>query len=368
MDEGTLAKVDRIKRKMTGEVCCLKTNESQEASVKGLGSLKPAEVTAEEAPQVDQVANEVPQVDQVVAEEAPTLTVDEVTEEGPADPEFALIGDSVNFMDDGPVVAAFKDHFTLQMPSSTVRYRGRQSAARVVEGIDTQFVLEETINEKTKKHQIEIRVIHHTSEGVRALRVSYALVTAFWTGFLFVFCLQVLLFLVLDLAIAMGKTSKSGVNVPSAIGAVLSFPVLVYGFSSVLVIAGSYIVDTYRGHYLIRTFIFRTVKPVTVEWIFFTFFIGSPVLIMCCSLLSGIDRWWDITLISWFCSILSFFVLFCANVVWYEVRACWAIIQRRYHDENGFFLDVLNKCILLRQTTTYGGRKERLVLRHYCGR
>jgi len=76
------------------------------------------------------------------------------------------------------------------------------------------------------------------------------------------------------------------------------------------------------------------------------------------SLISGIDRWWDITLLFWFNCILAFFVLFCANVVWYELRACWAIVKKRCHDESGCFLDVLNKCILLRQTSTYGGRKQ----------
>jgi len=299
-------------------------------------------------------------------EEAPKVD-QEVIPSPTNDPETAvLVLPAVHFLDNNdpptssPIVASFQDHFSLHTPSSIVQYRDRQSAARIVEGFDSQFVLEETINEQTKKHQVEIRWIHNTTEGVQLLRFSYVLITAFWTGFLLVFCVQVLLFLALDLAIELGETSNSptAVKVSKAIGTILAFPVLVYGFSSVLCMAGSYITDAYRGHYLIRTFF----TPVTVEWLFFLFFIGFPVFGMCLSLIHGADRWWDITLLVWCTCILVFFVIFCAIVVWYELRACWAIVKRRYHDESGCFLDVLNKCILLRQTSMYGGRKKTISL------
>jgi hypothetical protein len=115
-------------------------------------------------------------------------------------------------------VVAFHDHFTLQIPSSVIRYRDGHSAARVLESNDAQFVLEETYDEAEDKRSVSIRRIHDTSEGVRALRLMYAIVTAFWTGFLFIFCLQLLLFLFLDLAIQSGATSKQGPNYGKAIG------------------------------------------------------------------------------------------------------------------------------------------------------
>lgn len=115
----------------------------------------------------------------------------------------------VNYTEDRePEITHFKDHFTLLIPTSTIRYRDGHSAARVIEAPDSQFVLEETYNTEESRHTVSIRRIHDTSEGVRFLRLSYAIVTAFWTGFFFVFCLQVLLFLFLDLAVQMGVTSK----------------------------------------------------------------------------------------------------------------------------------------------------------------
>ena len=120
--------------------------------------------------------------------------------------------------DKQPEISKFHDHFTLLIPSSTIRFRNGQGAARVLEANDAQFVLEETYDKEKERHSVSIRRIHDTSEGVRVLRTSYLIVTAFWTGFLFVFCLQILLFLFLDLAIQAGATSKQAPNWGKAIG------------------------------------------------------------------------------------------------------------------------------------------------------
>ena len=123
--------------------------------------------------------------------------------------------------DRAPEISKFHDHFTLLIPSSTIRYRDGRAAARVLEADDAQFVLEETYDKKKDQYSVSIRRIHDTSEGVRVLRTSYLIVTAFWTGFLFVFCLQILLFLFLDLAIQSGATSKQPPNWGKAIGTYL---------------------------------------------------------------------------------------------------------------------------------------------------
>ena len=93
-----------------------------------------------------------------------------------------------------PIVALPKDHFTLSHPTTTIRYRRSTNAARIIEDADKQYILEEADN-KNGEHEITIRQLQDSSEGVRFLRATYALVTAFWTGFFFIFCVQVLLFL-----------------------------------------------------------------------------------------------------------------------------------------------------------------------------
>jgi hypothetical protein len=261
--------------------------------------------------------------------------------------------------DIGPSVAKFQDHFTLLIPSSTIRYRDSRCAARVLETTDAQFVLEEAYDEKTQKPEVSIRRIHDTSEGVRFLRLSYLIVTAFWTGFLFVFCLQILLFLFLDLAIQAGATSKQEANWRRAIGAILAFPGFVGGLSMALVIAGAYILDTWRGHYLIRNFTFKKLRSVTVEWIFFAFFLGFPLFVMCIALLIGKDNWWEVTLLFWFGCVAAFYVIFTVNVVWYEINSCWEVTLNRSKQEDQPDIDgwmaLIRSSILSRQKRAYSG-------------
>lgn len=289
-----------------------------------------------------------------------------------------------------PNICAFKDHFTLPIESSTIHYRGARGAARVIQSGEAQYVLEETI-EETGRHDVSIRRIHDSSEGAKFLRIAYTIVTAFWTGFLFVFCLQVLLFLFLDLAIEVGSTEiQDEINWFALLGVIFSVFPFVYGLSTGLVIAGElhypefvnmafktkysqksthscimlrydspghYIKDVYSGHRLIRNFAFRKVEPVAVEWIFFAFFLLIPFLIACCSLLARSGSWWTITSLVWFFSVTAFYCIFAANVVWYEMKACWEVTRNRYHDDDDSFLHVVIRSLLLRQMTYYSGQR-----------
>lgn len=255
-----------------------------------------------------------------------------------------------------PIVVGFKDHFTLSHPSNIVRYRESHGAARVIEGQDTQLVLEETYDAKEDKHEVSIRNIPDSSEGVKVLRLSYAIVTAFWTGFLFVFCLQILLFLVLDLAIEVGATSRQGANWGAALGVIFSIVPFVYGLASALVVAGAFIVDTWRGHTLIRNFTLRGMSTVVVEWIFFAFFLGLPLSMMAITLLAQLDNWWQITSLFWFSCVVGFYVLFAGNVIFYEMRACWEVTRNRYDDDVNSYWALITKSMLLRQVSRYSGK------------
>lgn len=260
--------------------------------------------------------------------------------------------------EEAPMIASFKDHFTLSLPTSTIRYREHQCAARVIEGLDDQIVLEETYDPETKTKEISIRRIHDSSEGLKILRFSYALVTAFWTIFLFIFCLQLLLFAFLDLALKMGATTGQSARYGAALGVIFSIIMLVYSLASAMVLAGAYIKDTWQGHYLIRNFVFRNMKEVTVEWIFFLFFLGIPVFIMAVTLLAKLDNWWSITSLFWFSCVSAFYVIFVVHVVFYEVKACWAVSKNIRDNDDDSFWPRVRRSILMRQVSTYGGRKE----------
>ena len=139
-----------------------------------------------------------------------------------------------------PSVTLPKDHFTLSHPTTTIRYRRSNNAARIIEDNDKQYILEET-DAENGEHEITIRQLHDTSEGVRFLRITYAIATAFWTGFFFILCVQILLFVFLDLAIQFGITSGDEPQYLAGLGVMFSILPFIHGLSSGLVIAGVYV-------------------------------------------------------------------------------------------------------------------------------
>jgi hypothetical protein len=139
-----------------------------------------------------------------------------------------------------PAVTIPKDHFTLSHPTTVIRYRRTTDAARIIEDADKQYILEEA-DDMDGKHQITIRQLHDTSEGVRFLRATYTLATAFWTGFLFVFAVQILLFVFLDLAIQFGITSGDQAKYGAGLGVLFSILPFVHGLAAAMVLAGVYV-------------------------------------------------------------------------------------------------------------------------------
>lgn len=261
-----------------------------------------------------------------------------------------------------PSVATFKDHFTLSIPSSLVRYRGQKGAARVIENSDAfQFVLEETSN--GNKSEVTIRRIQDTSGGVTFLRTLYSIVAAFFAGFVFVVCLMILLFLFLDLAITLGITDReSNAKWFAALGAIFAILPLIHGLASGMVLAGAFVKDTWTGHTLIKNFTLARLTPVTMEWVFFTFFLALPIFVMCCGMLAQSDEWWVIGGTFWVCSIAFFFVMFCVSVIYYETRACVEVMKNQYNDDDDTWWNLLERSIMLRQIATYAGQMNRTYL------
>jgi hypothetical protein len=114
--------------------------------------------------------------------------------------------------------------------------------------------------------------------------------------------------------------------------------------------------DTYRGHLLIRNFTFRNLRNTVVEWIFFLFFLGLPILCMCLMLLARVDNWWEITSLFWVASVAGFYFLFTFNVVFYEMKACWDVTKNKNGKDNESWLALIKSSILSRQVHMYSGR------------
>ncbi len=273
-----------------------------------------------------------------------------------ADQRHLSICSSIALLEE-PVLVGLEDHFTLPVASNLIRFRSRKNAARVYETKNVQIVLEETYDEETDTRKISVKRLTDESFGVSFLRLLYTIVCCLFTGFFFVFCLQVLLFLVLDFAVESGATTiNTEINVVKTIGVVMAIAVFVHAFSEALVIAGHFIADIWTGHFLARQFMFKRLKVVAVEWIFFVAFLLLPLLVMCGSLWTDTGNWWSNTAIVWFGCVMCIFVVFCFNIVFYEVKAAYEFCNNLMNSDSEKFMEVVKRCIFLKQRHKYSGR------------
>ena len=125
----------------------------------------------------------------------------------------------------------FESHFTLRIPTSTVHFRG--SKLRVIDTDQDQIILQETTTQ-SKQNKVVVKRLSPTSYSNRFLRIGYTLITILLLGFLFVFSLQVLLFLFIALPVDGGYTSIGSLDTVGIVSTLLSFPIMLHGLSSLM--------------------------------------------------------------------------------------------------------------------------------------
>ena len=259
--------------------------------------------------------------------------------------------------DERPQVTRYRDHFSLLTPTSTVRFQDSHSAARVICNQGSQLILEEIYDSTQKKRHISIKRIPEEAGGLlRLFRATYVVFSAFMFGFLFVLSIQIIFFVILDLAVAMGETELQKAEYRWAVGVLLSLPLLIHGMACAMMLAGTFVIDAWKGHYLFNKFVFPSLRDYLVEWIFFLGFLGVPLLVMGGYLLAKNDNWWEYTSFFWFLSIFVFFVIFILNVLWYEARVFYRIVgDSDMIEDYGSIWGRIYACILLRQQHSLSG-------------
>lgn len=257
-----------------------------------------------------------------------------------------------------PRVARYEDHFSLQAPTSVVKFKDRKGAARVIYNEDSQLVLEETRDASGKTH-VRIKQMQEEGSGaLHALRLTYTLVGCFFMGFLLVFALNVVLFLLLDLAIQMGLDTqgKSEPHFGYGFGFLLALPLMIHSFALVMMFAGFFVLDLWKGHYLFRKFVFPRMRDEVVEWLFLLGLLLGPLTVMGVLLITQQADWWRGTSLYWFASLFFFYALFAGSMLWYEARIFILFVG----DSNMMlnFRSVWTRaaqCIWLRQKHTLSG-------------
>lgn len=215
-----------------------------------------------------------------------------------------------------------KDHFSLSNPTSAVKFIDDETL------IFTDNSEQITLEKKKDDDFVTAKQATISSPGLSFLRLAYTTVTVFMTGLLFVFCVQLVLFLFLGLAIESGLTSNTAdLNFWAFLGTFFAIPVFVYGLSQIMTIANTFIIDTFKGSKFMKTII--SWDSVLIDWLSFFVFFGGPVVVASVTLFLGMREWWTITSITWFSLVVLYFIVFAISTVYYEVDGCLELIA--YH-------------------------------------
>mmetsp|Transcript_14453 Transcript_14453/g.40241 ORF Transcript_14453/g.40241 Transcript_14453/m.40241 type:complete len:977 (+) Transcript_14453:144-3074(+) len=278
----------------------------------------------------------------------------------------------------------FVDHFSLRDPSSTVKFRGTR--VHVYNTTDEQYILEDRRssrdtesadasgdfddNGKNRQHRhtITVKRLPYTSFGLRLLRLAYTLIALLIFGYAFAFCFQIILFLFVNLATDARPTSDSDlddapVNVAAeTISTLLSIPIFLFGLSSLMAIATTFVTEAWSGGYLIRS-VFG-VPAILAEAVYFVFFLLIPTITFLSALFARVENPWEITCYAWLGCVAFVFISFALGITWWEVSSCFQLLSIHYveddSEELSSFVKTLRKvhrAILLSQTQIFSGYK-----------
>ena len=238
-------------------------------------------------------------------------------------------------------------------------------------GYRHQLIIEEKfVNGKKReanKNYIQDKTMNDVSTGQQIVNGMYAIMSLLFAGFLFSFCLQILLYMALEMIIESGKTSISpNTHRVTFVGVAIGMFGFAASFSQAMVIAVQFIGDALEDHPLAKKFFLSRIKhgSVILEWFFVSCYILIPSLVTIGALFAERDDWWFYTGITWFVCVLVYFIYFASNIIYFEVRAAWRFFINASDKESDKFLPNLKRKLLSRQKEKYSG-KARI---HYLAR
>ncbi len=171
---------------------------------------------------------------------------------------------------------------------------------------------------------MELREPVQDSSALSLLRGIYSVIGVFMGGFLFILGFDILLFLFIHL-ISIFNT-KSNIGIPDFVASLFSVPVFVYSLSFGMTLVTNFVTDTFYGNPFLRSF---GLGVVFTEWMAFVFNLGVPLLTFIITLFTGKPNWWEVSLLTWFASVLTFWCFFSLCVFYFEVTQCLKLERDR---------------------------------------
>ncbi|KAL7542868.1 hypothetical protein ACHAXR_012175 [Thalassiosira sp. AJA248-18] len=232
------------------------------------------------------------------------------------------------------------DDFSLQ--SQGIRFRAGRREMKIYEQPHGQLILEQLVAPDDDEEQVPqdnevvgflVKTINDKSYGFSFLRTAYSLIAFFVGGFLFILGFDLLLFLFIDLATKLGVTSNGSMQLFDVFAVLLSVPVFIYSLAMGMTLVGTFVTDTFYGHPFLRSF---GLGVATTDWMAFVLYLGVPILAFIITLFSKMDNWWELSLLTWFASILIFWCLFSACVLYFDT---WVFLKLMEEDDASSLLD-----------------------------
>ncbi|KAL7471321.1 hypothetical protein ACHAXS_011620 [Conticribra weissflogii] len=225
----------------------------------------------------------------------------------------------------------FESHFSLRIPTSTVHFRG--NLLRVIDTEEDQIVIQEvpapsassasTASSFRRKKHFLVKHLTPNTPSQYLLRLSYTLLTVLFLGFLFVFCFQVLLFLFIALPVDSSYNSQTlDFDVLPLVSTLLSFPVMVYGMSSLMALGTAFVIDTWRGGVVFRSTPAEVAHAVV--------FLVVPLSTFAVALMAGADDPWRLAAGTWAVLVALLFAAFGCAVTWRMMGACVWLVDRYF--------------------------------------
>jgi len=174
-----------------------------------------------------------------------------------------------------------------------------------------------------------LRETVQVSPGLTVLRSIYSVMAVFMGGFLFILGFDILLFLFIHLVSVFNE--NQGIGIADFVASFFSVPVFVYSLAFAMTLVTSFVVDTFYGNPFIRSF---GLGVVFTEWMAFVFYLGVPLLTFIATLFMGKPNWWEISLLTWFVSVLTFWCIFSACVFYFEVTQCLKLERDRHEEKD----------------------------------
>ena len=181
---------------------------------------------------------------------------------------------------------------------------------------------------------MELREPVQLSSALTLLRGIYSVIAVFMGGFLFILGFDILLFLFIHLISVFNQNQNIGIL--DFVASFFSVPVFVYSLSFAMTLVTNFVIDTFYGNPFLRSF---GLGVVFAEWMAFVFYLGVPLLTFIITLFMGKPNWWEVSLLTWFASVLTFWGFFSACVFYFEISQCLKL-ERDRHSEKGVTEDM----------------------------